>query len=110
MATAKTEAFTADDAQLAAWAKALGHPARIAILRTLAERQTCLCGEVVEELPLAQATVSQHLRVLRDAGLIRGEADGPRSCYCLDAPALRRLHEALGGLFGSLDCTCACCN
>ena len=110
MPTARTEAFNPDDVQLAAWAKALGHPARLAILRTLAERQTCLCGEVVEALPLAQATVSQHLKALKEAGLIRGEVDGPRSCYCLDAPALRQLHEALGALFGSLDCSCACCN
>lgn len=110
MATAKIDAFTAEDAQLAVWAKALGHPARIAILRTLAERQTCLCGEVVDELPLAQATVSQHLKALKDAGLIRGETDGPRSCYCLDAPALRRVHEALDGLFGGLNCSCACCS
>lgn len=110
MATARTDAFTAEDAQLATWAKALGHPARIAILRTLAARQTCLCGEVVDELPLAQATVSQHLKALKEAGLIRGEADGPRSCYCLDAPALRRLHEALGALFDGLNCTCACCS
>lgn len=109
MATAKTDAFTAEDAQLAAWAKALGHPARIAILRTLAERQTCLCGDIVEELPLAQATVSQHLKALKAAGLIKGEADGPRSCYCLNAPALARLHEALGGLFDRLQCACACC-
>jgi DNA-binding transcriptional ArsR family regulator len=110
MATAKTDAFTPHDAQLAAWAKALGHPARIAILRTLAERQTCLCGDLVEELPLAQATVSQHLKALKEAGLIRGETDGPRSCYGLDAPALRRLHEAMGALFDGLNCSCACCS
>jgi DNA-binding transcriptional ArsR family regulator len=109
MATARTDAFTPDDVQLAAWAKALGHPARIAILRLLAERQTCLCGEVVEELPLAQATVSQHLKALRAAGLIRGEVEGPRSCYFLAPDALGRLHEALGHLFTGLKCTCGCC-
>ena len=110
MATARTDAFSPDDPTLAAWAKALGHPARIAILRLLAERQTCLCGEVVDELPLAQATVSQHLRALKEAGLIKGETDGPRSCYCLDESALRRLHEALGQLFAGLKCDCACCS
>jgi ArsR family transcriptional regulator len=109
VATPKTAAFTADDAQLAAWAKALGHPARLAILRLLAERQTCLCGEVVEELPLAQATVSQHLRALKEAGLVRGETDGPRSCYCLAPEALGRLHEAFGRLFAAVNCTCGCC-
>ena len=110
MATARTDRFTAEDAQLAAWAKALGHPARIAILRLLADRQTCLCGDLVAELPLAQATVSQHLRALKEAGLIRGATDGPRVCYCLDAPALGRMHEAVGALFGRLDCACACCS
>lgn len=110
MATASSDLFTADDIVLAAWAKALGHPARLAILRTLAERQTCLCGEIVEELPLAQSTVSQHLKALKNAGLIEGTIDGPRSCYCLNQTALRRLHEALGGLFGGLNCSCACCS
>ena len=109
MVTAQTGVLTDADAQLAAWAKALGHPARIAILRTLAERQTCLCGELVEELPLAQSTVSQHLKALKAVGLIEGETDGPRSCYCLNTPALQRLHEALGGFFGGLNCTCGCC-
>ena len=97
------------DVQLATWAKALGHPARIAILRLLAEQGTCLCGEVVDELPLAQATVSQHLKALKDVGLVLGEAEGPRSCYCVDVEALRRFHEALGALFSGLRCTCGCC-
>ena len=110
MATARTDAFTPDDLQLAAWAKALGHPARLAILRTLAERQTCLCGELVEELPLAQATVSQHLKALKEAGLIVGEIDGPRSCYCLNRAALQQLHESLGVLFAGLRCECGCCS
>ena len=97
------------DHALAAWAKALSHPARIAILRVLAERQTCLCGEIVEVLPLAQSTVSQHLKVLREAGLITGEVEGPRSCYCLAADTLRRVRAALDGLFGGLECACGCC-
>jgi DNA-binding transcriptional ArsR family regulator len=109
VATPKTAAFTADDAQLATWAKALGHPARIAILRLLAEQGSCLCSEVVEELPLAQATVSQHLRALKEVGLIRGETDGPRSCYCLAPETLGRLHEALGRLFTAVHCTCGRC-
>lgn len=110
MATPRTDAFTADDLALAGWAKALGHPARLAILRTLAQRQTCLCGELVDELPLAQATVSQHLKALKEAGLIEGTTDGPRSCYCLDTVALRRLHEALGALFDGFNCSCSCCS
>jgi len=70
---------------LARACKALAHPARLAILQTLAQRGTCICGEIVEVLPLSQATVSQHLKVLREAGLIRGEVDGPRSGYCINA-------------------------
>ena len=97
---AKTDLFPPDLARLAEAAKALGHPARLAILRTLAERGTCVCGEVVEELPLAQATVSQHLKALKAAGLVRGEVDGPRSCYCVDAAALREVSDGLAAFLG----------
>ena len=79
------------DVTLAALARALGHPARITILRLLANRARCICGELVEELPLSQATVSQHLRALRRAGLIRGEIAGRNSCYCLDPVGVERL-------------------
>lgn len=77
--------------ELAMLAKALGHPARVQILRILSRRQSCVCGEIVEEFALAQSTVSQHLKILKDAGLIRGEVDGPRVCYCIDSHTLRRL-------------------
>ena len=97
---AKTDLFPPDLARLAGAAKALGHPARLAILQTLAARGTCVCGEVVDELPLAQATVSQHLKALKAAGLVRGEVDGPRSCYCVDAPALRALADGLSAFLG----------
>ncbi len=92
------------DEQLAAWAKALGHPARIAILRTLADREKCVCGEIVDVMPLAQSTVSQHLKVLRESGLIVGEADGPRSCYCLDASRVSLLRNEIDRLLTHLDC------
>ncbi len=84
MAQAKTKSF--DDAlvRTAGLAKTLSHPVRIRILEILAARKGCICGGLVELLPLAQSTVSQHLRELRDAGLIRGDVDGPRTCYCLD--------------------------
>lgn len=87
----------ADD-ELAALAKAIGHPARVQILRLLARRDACVCGDIVDELPLAQSTVSQHLKVLKDAGLVRGAIDGPRVCYCLEPRALRRLKALVGGL------------
>jgi ArsR family transcriptional regulator, arsenate/arsenite/antimonite-responsive transcriptional repressor len=80
-----------DDTELAALAKALGHPARVRILRFLAGRSSCVCGEVVDELPLAQSTVSEHLRVLKQAGLVRGDIDPPRVCYCVEPSALARL-------------------
>lgn len=89
------EGFPAGDVELAALAKALGHPARVAILRLLARRGECVCGSIVDELPLAQATVSQHLAVLKDAGLIQGEIEGPRVCYCVEPAALRRLRQLL---------------
>jgi ArsR family transcriptional regulator len=82
--------------------KALGHPARLEILRVLAARGSCVCGEVVDVMPLAQATVSQHLKVLKEAGLIRGRIDGKNSCYCLDPRGIADLREALDELFGEL--------
>lgn len=71
------------DVRLARFAKALGHPARVAIMRLLIQRESCVCGELVDELPLAQSTVSQHLKKLKEAGLICGTIDGPRTCYCV---------------------------
>jgi ArsR family transcriptional regulator len=77
-----------DDETLAAMAKAVAHPARLTIMRLLARRETCATGEVVAELPLAQSTVSEHLRILREAGLIQGEIEGPRTRYCVNAIGL----------------------
>lgn len=79
---------------LANLAKALGHPARVSILRLLMQREACICGEIVDELPLAQSTVSQHLKLLKESGLIRGEVDGPRICYCVE-PGVVALFKAL---------------
>ena len=86
------------DRELASLAKAIGHPARIRILRLLASRDACVCGDIVGELSLAQSTVSQHLKVLKEAGLVRGDVDGPRVCYCLEPRALRRLRVLVSGL------------
>lgn len=86
------------DRELARLAKAAGHPARVLILRLLARRESCICGEIVDELPLAQSTVSQHLQVLKDAGLVRGTIDGLRVCYCLEPNALRRLKALVAAL------------
>lgn len=86
------------DVELAALCKALAHPARVRILRLLARRHACLCGEIVDELDLAQSTVSQHLKIMKEAGLIQGEVDGPRVCYCLSPRVLRRFKALVGGL------------
>ena len=97
--TGRTSAApSSSDAELAALAKALAHPARVAILRRLLAQGECVCGEIVEGLPLAQATVSQHLKVLKEAGLIAGEVDGPRVCYCVDPRAVKRVKELITGL------------
>lgn len=86
------------DEEIARYAKALGHPARVKILRFLLERDECMAGAIVDELPLAQSTVSQHLKVLREVGLIHGEVDGTRICYCADPTRLERLRTLLGAL------------
>jgi len=86
------------DAELAALSKALAHPARVRILRLLARRNTCICGEIVGELDLAQSTVSQHLKIMKEAGLVQGEVDGPRVCYCLGPRVLRRFKALVGSL------------
>jgi ArsR family transcriptional regulator, arsenate/arsenite/antimonite-responsive transcriptional repressor len=88
--TRRARATHDGDAELARFAKALGHPARVAIVRMLAASGACVCGDIVDQLPLAQATVSQHLKVLKQAGLVRGDVDPPRVCYCIDPAGLAR--------------------
>ena len=95
MAIHKKEEFSQKEQDLAAFAKALSHPARIAILKVLAQKNECICGEIVEVLPLAQCTVSQHLKELKNAGLIDGTVDGPRSCYCINWKAFEKFNERI---------------
>lgn len=95
MALNKKEEFELEYQVLAEFAKALSHPARVAILETIAEKKECICGEIVEVLPLAQSTVSQHLKALKESGLISGEIEGPRSCYCLNEDAIQKFEEVL---------------
>jgi len=92
------ETEAAANERLAELAKALGHPARVAIVRLLMRRESCVCGEIVEELPLAQSTVSQHLKQLKEAGVIRGEIDGPRVCYCVEPAAITTLKALIHAL------------
>ena len=86
------------DQRLVELFRALGHPARLRIVRLLAQRQTCICGEVTDELPLSQSTVSQHLKVLKDAGIIVGRVEGPSVCYCLAPGVLASLRESVAKL------------
>ena len=95
---ARPAAASGEERELARLAKAIGHPARVQILRFLAGRTVCMCGDIVDELPLAQSTVSQHLKILKEAGLIRGEVDAPRVCYCLEPAALKRFKALVAGL------------
>lgn len=101
MGLTKSEEFTVKDNKLAKYAKALSHPARIAILRILIKRQSCICGDIVEELPLSQSTVSQHLKELKDAGLIKGDIEGAKVCYCIDENELNQAKSYIDELFNS---------
>ena len=94
MAFNKKEEFGKKEQELSAFAKALSHPARIAILKVLAEKNECICGDIVEVLPLAQSTVSQHLKELKSAGIIYGEIDGPRVSYCIDETVWNKLSSS----------------
>lgn len=87
---------TAEDLSRLAWAVA--HPARVRIVRLLLGRKTCVCGEIVDQLPLAQSTVSQHLKILKESGLIQGEVDGPKVCYCINRDRLKQLKALIAGL------------
>ena len=109
MGATKSFEFTAKENGLARYAKALAHPARIAILSFLSKKQACMCGDIVEELPLSQSTVSQHLKELKDAGLIKGEIDGAKVCYCIDEKEWKAAQSSLNQLFDSCKAGNGCC-
>lgn len=106
MGLSKTEEFTTSQNEIAALAKALGHPARIAILQFLAEQKSCVCGDIVNELPLSQSTVSQHLKELKKVGLIKGDIEGPSVCYCIDAKALANARKMIDEMFTVVQVNC----
>lgn len=109
MGTAKTEEFTVKDNRIAKYAKALAHPARVAILQVLIKKQACICGDIVEELPLSQSTVSQHLKELKEAGLIKGDIDGVKVCYCIDEKEWEQAKQYLNNLFMAYSQRGKCC-
>ncbi|MEZ4799714.1 MAG: metalloregulator ArsR/SmtB family transcription factor [Flavobacteriales bacterium] len=93
MGTTKSEKFSKSQNEISAIAKAIGHPARVAIIEYLMKVDACICGDIVDELPLAQATVSQHLKELKNAGIIKGNIEGNAICYCLDEKAIGKLNS-----------------
>jgi DNA-binding transcriptional ArsR family regulator len=109
MGATKSLEFSAKENKLARYARALGHPARVAILKLLATRQTCICGDIVDELPLSQSTVSQHLKELKEAGLIRGEIEGAKVCYCIDVKEWKSAQARINQLFDSFKEATGCC-
>lgn len=108
MGLTKTEAYTKAQNDLASLTKALGHPARIAILQFLVKTKTCVCGDIVDVLPLSQSTVSQHLRELKKVGLIKGDIEGPTTCYCIDEKAWTKAKKVIGDLFDTYTGTNCC--
>ncbi len=90
MGASKTDCFTKEQNWIATMAKAIGHPARVAILEYLQKVDSCICGDIVDELPLAQPTISQHLKELKNCGLIKGNVEGTSICYCIDEKAMKK--------------------
>ncbi len=109
MGLTKTEIFTEEQNRLAVMLKALAHPARIAILQQLIQVNACMCGSLVDELGLAQATISQHLKELKNAGLIQGTIEGVSVCYCIEPQAWKLLNDEMNAFFGSYTDPGKCC-
>ncbi|WP_374951397.1 ArsR/SmtB family transcription factor [Mucilaginibacter sp.] len=109
MGITKSEIFTEDQNRLALMLKALAHPARIAILQEIIKADTCICGDLVNELGLAQPTISQHLKELKNAGLIQGTIDGVSVCYCIEPHAWKLLQQNLNSFFDKYQSTAICC-
>ena len=109
MGLSKSEEFSVKDNKIAKYAKALGHPARIAILQLLIKKQACICGDIVEELPLSQSTVSQHLKELKEAGLIKGDIEGVKVCYCIDEKEWQIAKGYFESLFTAYTNQQSCC-
>ncbi|HOK01336.1 MAG TPA: metalloregulator ArsR/SmtB family transcription factor [Spirochaetota bacterium] len=103
MSQNKKNQFNDDQIKLSRFAKALSHPARIAIIEHLAKVNSCICGEIVEIMPLAQSTVSQHLKELKDAGIITGEISGPKICYCINRETIYDMEKLLKELLSVIN-------
>lgn len=106
MGLTKSQEFSTEQNQIAEFAKALAHPARVAILQQIIQHQSCICGDLVDVLPLSQSTISQHLKELKRIGIITGEIEGPRVCYCINPEAWTKAKDLLGQIFAAYDCQC----
>ena len=109
MGLTRSEIFTDEQNQLSTLLKAIAHPARIAILQRILTSNTCICGDLVDELGLAQATISQHLKELKTAGIIQGTIEGVSVCYCINPKTWKLLEAQLGAFFGSYKGETNCC-
>jgi DNA-binding transcriptional ArsR family regulator len=109
MGATKTDHFSDTQNEMAILAKALGHPARIAIMEFLIKNNTCICGDIVHELPLAQPTISQHLKELKNAGLIKGSVEGTAICYCVNTTTVKKIHHFFSTFIGSNSKKNNCC-
>ncbi|GBF49311.1 transcriptional regulator, ArsR family [Leptospira ryugenii] len=109
MGVSKLELFNKKQNRIASYAKALGHPARIAILETIIKKRSCICGDLVDELKLAQATVSQHLKALKEVNLISGTIEGPSVCYCINEKAWSEISDYFGTFFSKHEKSTNCC-
>ena len=109
MGVTKSEIFTEQQNKLAQLLKALAHPARIAILQAIIKSNACICGDLVGELGLAQATISQHLKELKNAGLIQGTIDGASVCYCIDPESWKKLETEIGAFISAYKGSPTCC-
>lgn len=110
MGASKIINYSEEELLIAKFAKALSHPARVAIIRLLLQKQSCVCGDIVEDLPIAQSTVSQHLKELKESGLIKGNIDGASICYCIDMEVLKTANNILNKqLSASIQIPSTCC-
>ncbi len=109
MGITKSEHFTEEQNQLANTLKALGHPARIAIIEYLMEKQTCICGDIVNELPLSQPTISQHLKELKNVNIIQGSIEGNSICYCLNVETFQKIEKYIQLIINTQNQNKSCC-
>lgn len=109
MGVSKTEQFTQKENRLAVYAKAIAHPARVSILHFLSSKNDCVCGHIVDELPLSQSTVSQHLKELKQIGFIQGEIEGAKTCYCINDDEIEKAKKAIVQFFDEIKTRRRCC-